>query len=491
MVDNSMPGKLVVPETILQPLVKASNSSDLDKGLEHLIEVAKSPEGRADLASKDLVTYVLKLCQLPDFVSSGDLLFLSLKLLRNLCAGELINQNAFLEQNGVKVVSSVLSCVSFSSEFGYKIIRTCLQVLGNFSLAGEEHQLAVWREFFPLSFTKIAEVQRTDTCDPLCMVTYACSGESNELLEELCSVRGLRLVVEIVRTVSAVGFKEDWFKLILSRVCIDKSCFTSVFSQLYPISQVEEHGNITSKAVGFSAEQSFLMEVLSIILNERIRDKVNSTELALCVFEILRASVSLLGSVPRGSTGLPTGNTDIDILGYSLLILRDVCSNDNLTSLKERGSGDVVDLLVYAGLIEFLLNLLRKLEPPSTIKKAMKVQETSNKAGSQPCPYKGFRKDIVSILANCAYQRKSVQDEIREKNGILLLLQQCIHDDDNPFLREWGLWSLRNLLEGNLENQQVVAGLELQGSVDVPEIADLGLRVELDPQTRRPKLRNV
>ena len=49
----------------------------------------------------------------------------------------------------------------------------------------------------------------------------------------------------------------------------------------------------------------------------------------------------------------------------------------------------------------------------------------------------------------------------------------------------------RNLLEGNAENQQVVADLEIQGSVDVPEMVNLGLRVEMDPQTRRAKLVNT
>lgn len=47
------------------------------------------------------------------------------------------------------------------------------------------------------------------------------------------------------------------------------------------------------------------------------------------------------------------------------------------------------------------------------------------------------------------------------------------------------------MLEGNEENQKVVAELELQGSADVPEIAALGLRVEVDQTTRRAKLVNV
>lgn len=50
---------------------------------------------------------------------------------------------------------------------------------------------------------------------------------------------------------------------------------------------------------------------------------------------------------------------------------------------------------------------------------------------------------------------------------------------------------MRNLLEGNEENQRIVAELELQGSVDVPEIVEIGLRVEVDPKTRWAKLVNI
>ena len=52
---------------------------------------------------------------------------------------------------------------------------------------------------------------------------------------------------------------------------------------------------------------------------------------------------------------------------------------------------------------------------------------------------------------NCAFLRMAVKDKIRQMNRILLFLQQYVTDEDNPFLREWGIWCMRNLLEGNEE----------------------------------------
>ncbi|KAF8772738.1 hypothetical protein HU200_005441 [Digitaria exilis] len=75
------------------------------------------------------------------------------------------------------------------------------------------------------------------------------------------------------------------------------------------------------------------------------------------------------------------------------------------------------------------------------------------------CPYIGYRRDLVAVIANCLHGRKKVQDEIRQLGGVLLLLQQCVIDEDNPYLREWGLLAVKNLLQENEENQKEVLNL--------------------------------
>ncbi|KAL2477768.1 ARM repeat superfamily protein [Forsythia ovata] len=185
----------------------------------------------------------------------------------------------------------------------------------------------------------------------------------------------------------------------------------------------------------------------------------------------MRNAVGIVDFLAMRKTGLPTGISNVDVLGCSLTILRDTCAGGTEGSKKDI-SGDVVDMLASSGLIELLISLLRELEPPAILKKTVRLSE-NQEASSTPskcCPYKGFRRDVVAIVGNCAYCRKHIQVKIREQDGILLLLQQCVTDEDNPFLREWGIRSVRNILEGNRENKQVVASLELQGSVDVPEM---------------------
>lgn len=403
-----------------------------------------------------------------------------------------MNQDSFIENGGVEIVSRALSSVG---DLGFGSTRVGLQVLANVVLAGQQHQGSVWRHFFPDMFLRIARIRRRETCDPLCMIIYACVDGNRGLAGELCGHQGLPVLVEIVHTASSVGYGEDWLKLLLSRLFLEESHFPSLLPSLGLIVSSEKHDDIKCVDDCFVSVQSFLLHVMSDILKERIGDVIVPSDFALCVLGIFKEAVRVINVVSTSKSGVTTDCSTIDVLKYSLTIIRDMCSQDGGWG-GDANMLDVVDSLISAGLLESLLRLLRELEPLPTTKRSMKQAETIETGTSYSlklCPYKGFRRDLVAVIGNCAYHRKQVQDEVRHQNGIELLLQQCIIDRDNPFLylKEWAIWAVRNLLEGNAENQRLVAELELQGSVDVPEISGLGLRVEIDQKTRKAKLVNV
>ncbi|KAK8613295.1 hypothetical protein V6N13_101061 [Hibiscus sabdariffa] len=478
MVGESLP-ELTDREDVLQPLLSASNSSSLHEALEFLIQASRDAVGRAELALRNILPTVLKLVESLHCASSREYLIPFLKLLRNLCAGEVANQNSFLEQNGIEIVLTVLRSAALASDPDFGIIRFSLQVLGNVSLAGAEHQQAIWLNLFPNEFFLLAGILSQETSDPLCMILYTCCDGRPVLATELCRDLGLPIVVRLIRTVASVGFREDWFKLLLSRLCLEDIHFPEVFFKLSEVNASENRGNTALGDNHFSSKQAFLLRIISEILNERIDEVRVPNDFASCVLEIFKRSLRIVDFATRGKSGLPTGTTSVDVMGYSLIILRDICAGDSVGDLK-KDSVDAVDMLLSNELLDVLFSLLRDLELPSTIRKTLKDGENQEliSRSSKLCPYKGFRRDLVAAIGNCAYRRKHAQDEIRQKNGILLLLQQCVTDDDNPYLREWGIWSVRNLLEGNAENQQAVADLQLQGTVDTPELTELRLKVE-------------
>ena len=61
-------------------------------------------------------------------------------------------------------------------------------------------------------------------------------------------------------------------------------------------------------------------------------------------------------------------------------------------------------------------------------------------------------------------------------------------DEENPFVREYALWAVRNLCEGNEEIQSSISSLRASGTVHSPELQAKGLQIKLDDVTGKPKV---
>eukprot|EP01132_Coremiostelium_polycephalum_P000883 gene883-1106_t len=90
---------------------------------------------------------------------------------------------------------------------------------------------------------------------------------------------------------------------------------------------------------------------------------------------------------------------------------------------------------------------------------------------------KGFKKELIRILGNLAYRNRDNQNEIRELGGIELVLNHARFDVKNPYIREWSLFAIRNLLEGNEENQKLIENLKMKGIANQEELEALGIQV--------------
>ncbi|KAL6847493.1 hypothetical protein ACP4OV_022519 [Aristida adscensionis] len=452
--------------------------------LASLLEVSRTPEGRAGLSAALADTLAL----LP--ASPPALLLPRLRLLRNLLAGDELNQSAFLHLSGPAVVaSSALSSPSPSPSPAPDVARAALQALGNAALAGERHRAAVWDALFPRPLRELAGVKDAGVLDPLCMVVDTCcsgGGGGRARLEALCHEElGLPILVQVVSTASQVEQKEEWLEWLLFKVCVEEQKFQTLFAALCSTNDVDCSGN-----GDYNAKHAYLLGTLAKCLTNHPKEVSVSDSFALDIFNVHKHAAETVDFTHRGSSLLPTACPAIDVLGYSLLLLRDICAWESPSS-ETQGP---VNSLLQTGLVKRLLKYLSELEPPSTIRKSMAKGQGDSQpahANGKVCPYIGYRRDLVAIIANCLHGRKEVQDEIRQLNGIMLLLQQCVVDEENPYLREWGLLAVKNLLEGNVENQREVSELEMQEPVITPEIANIGLKVEIDKKTGRPKLVNT
>ncbi|KAG0245158.1 spinocerebellar ataxia type 10 protein domain-containing protein [Mortierella sp. GBAus27b] len=127
---------------------------------------------------------------------------------------------------------------------------------------------------------------------------------------------------------------------------------------------------------------------------------------------------------------------------------------------------------------------------PSTAARSMSanaestlLSNTSTTQGQQAF-FAGLKRDIVRLVGNLAYHSRDVQDRIRNCNGLVVMLSQCNIDDANPFLREYGILAMRNILEENLENQSLIAELQPIEAVDHPALQEARVQAQLDAQGR-------
>lgn len=114
-----------------------------------------------------------------------------------------------------------------------------------------------------------------------------------------------------------------------------------------------------------------------------------------------------------------------------------------------------------------------------------RLEYATKNQGSLP---NGMRVKLVRIISNLCFKRPENQDEVRiAPHGLVTMLNQCNYDDNNQYLREWGIFSIRNLCEGNEDNQNAIAQLRIQGTINNSLIEKAGMRVELQADGR-PKL---
>jgi len=80
-----------------------------------------------------------------------------------------------------------------------------------------------------------------------------------------------------------------------------------------------------------------------------------------------------------------------------------------------------------------------------------------------PTGFTNLKRDLVRLLGILVFEDSEIQDRIRLCDGIPVVMNLCVVDERNPLLREHALFTLRNTLQGNSENQKVVDAIQPSG----------------------------
>lgn len=443
-----------------------------------------------------------------------------------------------------------------------EILRTILQLLGNFCNGNLVNQSAFWERCFPGTLIRLAVVKKIEIQEPLCMLIYTCCrGDESKSRDLTNKTEGIFLFSTLLSAPKSYGggaggeggegerdeaenktpvdsqkSENVWLEFLVEYLCVRNGYLSTLFPRLAEGLSPTFYQQKTNDGLVFSSEQATFLSCLLSSLSHQKWEKTGppkgqpderlkegeekgregnkedeskegekGEEEVTSIVEpwsqalqeetlsyLLKVSVQAAIEVGKKLSENSEAGTAGYILRYSLEIIRDLCIKLNSgSSLSSSESGKSC----LKSVVLFVLDLLQSLPPPtgsgSSSEKSVVGEEVALGSYPKTSFYYGYRKDLVAILANASYRQTTVQDYIRENGALMLVLQQCVVDELNPFLREWGFFAVRNLLEGNEANQMELNELEVKGGAEMPELKGLGLKVEVDSQTGRPKLVNI
>jgi len=124
------------------------------------------------------------------------------------------------------------------------------------------------------------------------------------------------------------------------------------------------------------------------------------------------------------------------------------------------------------GTAESVIELLRLLDaflPRIYFGKAVINPVTDRNVTSPAADPSGFsylKRDLVRFVGVLCHKDKAFQDRIRICGGIPVIMNMCVVDERNPYLREHAILALRNLLDDNRENKDEVNNIQPSGYWD-------------------------
>lgn len=105
--------------------------------------------------------------------------------------------------------------------------------------------------------------------------------------------------------------------------------------------------------------------------------------------------------------------------------------------------------------------------------------------------WRNLKKLIVLVLSSLVWKSATVQNQIREHEGVEVILACTQYDAHNPYIKEHAVMCLKFLLENNRANQDVVEGLEAHEIVGGQEVLrEVGMEAVVSEEGRVKLMRN-
>ncbi|XP_027899953.1 ataxin-10 [Xiphophorus couchianus] len=378
---------------------------------------------------------------------------------RNSCVQSPRNQELLRELGFIGISLKLLSYLQTlnleTKDALYEPLRCGIQFLGNLAVGNQMSKDEVWRLSFPDILLELLCIDDEKVVNYTSMVLHTCLDEAK--VEDLSKPQNIKLalkVMELCRTQPDL----DWTVLMATQHFLKSS---ALVESMY--SGMSHHDRVT------------LLELLLAQLRE---EGSEGCGIPPSVAHFLASSFQKgCGAVLTLATGSASSN---EVLQEALTVISLLDVLCEMTSDHKQ----FMFLQDHPDLLETTVELLEQVH---AIGKASRnifsaTQNFSPFTGEEDptsdSPVVSFKAHLIRLIGNLCHGNTSNQNKVRELDGIPLILDNCNIDSNNPFISQWGIFAIRNILENNQQNQKLVAALERRGPVDYSVLRELGFLIE-------------
>ncbi|XP_053506272.1 ataxin-10 [Ictalurus furcatus] len=373
---------------------------------------------------------------------------------RNACVQCPHNQRILRDQGCIQVslgiLGKLLTLTPGASDHRLDALRCGIQFLGNAAVGNQLCKDDIWACGFPHMFLDLLELNDEKAVAYMCMVIYTCldTEKTEQLGVDPIKLKVALKITELCRTLPDI----DWTVLIVTQHFFKSSELTE---KMY--SEMSDHERLT------------LLELVITQLGEVKEED--------CVIPLRTAQFFTL-SFQHSCKAVLTLSSVSSADEQALVVIRLLDILCDMTSGKRK----FMDLQNHPDLLQTTIELLKEVH---FLGKASKnifsaAQDfsltSSDKVGTHPAL--SFKAHLIRLIGNLCHGHTANQNQVRELDGIALILDNCSIDSNNPFISQWAVFAIRNILEHNVENQRLVQGLRRQGVADDSILRELGFCVQ-------------
>ncbi|KAG4076744.1 hypothetical protein HA402_002031 [Bradysia odoriphaga] len=334
------------------------------------------------------------------------------------------------------------------SQDNNQLFLVSLQVLANVIISNTANQHIIWEHFneFLTTYLTQGDSPHKDICRMIIHNIYCVGGLLQDRGKEFLKIL-LQNLDEVTRNVNSTI--PEFLQIFLEHFLTKQKRITPMYMTLSPNERILLL-NFTSDFIkeGQSGDSVVTTELLQCIAKEfkKKSDCILKTESTYLNRVEPKEVMALLEVIAQATGDKSYENAFVD---DGSLFLNIGCLLRNVQAVGKKGEN-----------IFSPIQKLDQIAPSSTI----------SDAGIETDVSYSLKTLLVRAVGNLAYRNAKNQELAREME-IMTAVLDCTHmDARNPLIKEWSILAIRNLCEGNMENQQLVANLTKVGDADNSEI---------------------